>query len=99
MFFIEFSDEATSELKQVPVFYRRQIWDKITEQLTFEPSRETRNKKPIEEISFPVKGDEPPWELRIGEYRVYYDVNAEEKMVFVHAVKHKPPHKTTKEIL
>ena len=39
------------------------------------------------------------WELRIGEYRVFYDVDDEAEQVIVQAIRHKPPHKTTKDIL
>jgi mRNA-degrading endonuclease RelE of RelBE toxin-antitoxin system len=42
---------------------------------------------------------EPVWELRIGEYRVFYDVNEEDLTVAIRAIRHKPPHKTTEEIL
>ena len=43
----------------------------------------------------------PPtvWELRIGEFRVFYDVNEETALVTVRAIRQKPPHKTTEEIL
>ena len=37
--------------------------------------------------------------LRIGEFRVFYDVNEAEARVMVRAIRHKPPHKTTEEIL
>jgi hypothetical protein len=42
---------------------------------------------------------EPVWELRVGEYRVFYDVNEETAVVMIRAIRHKPPHKTTEEIL
>jgi len=41
----------------------------------------------------------PVWQLRVGEYRVFYDVDREEMAVYVRAVRLKPPHKTTEEIL
>jgi len=41
----------------------------------------------------------PVWELRINEYRVFYDVDDAAKQVVVRAVRRKPPHKTTEEIL
>ncbi len=50
-------------------------------------------------------GDDPPdavppiWELRVGDWRVFYDVEEKAGKVFVRAVRHKPPHKTTEEIL
>ncbi len=41
----------------------------------------------------------PIWELRVGEYRIFYDVDEDEKKVYVRAIRRKPPHKTTEEIL
>ena len=42
---------------------------------------------------------EPVWELRLGEYHIFYDVDEEASVVIVRAVRHKPPHSTTEEIL
>ncbi len=41
----------------------------------------------------------PIWELRVGEFRIFYDVAEEERKVYVRAVRRKPPHKTTEETL
>jgi len=41
----------------------------------------------------------PVWELRIGEYRVFYDIDEKAKLVMVRAIRHKPPHKTTEETI
>jgi mRNA-degrading endonuclease RelE of RelBE toxin-antitoxin system len=37
--------------------------------------------------------------LRVGEYRVFYDVQEQARLVTVRAIRLKPPHKTTKVIL
>ena len=42
--------------------------DAVDEQLKYEPLVETRNRKPMEPNSLAT------WELRIGNLRVYYDV-------------------------
>ena len=59
------------------------IFDRIEEQLLHEPSTETRNRKKLR----PNRVAE--WELRIGEYRVFYDVDAEADTVEVKMVGHK----------
>ena len=41
----------------------------------------------------------PLWELRIGDLRVFYAGGEEKLAVVVHAVRRKPPHKTTAEVL
>jgi len=38
-------------------------------------------------------------ERRVGDWRVFYDVDGEERRVYVRAVRRKPPHRTTEEIL
>ncbi|HSF17656.1 MAG TPA: type II toxin-antitoxin system RelE/ParE family toxin [Vicinamibacteria bacterium] len=48
----------------------------------------------------PPWGDElPVWELRVGDYCVFYDVSEEEKVVYVRAVRRKPGGRRTKDIL
>lgn len=41
----------------------------------------------------------PVWELRIGAYRVFYDVDEDEKVVYVRAVRDKPPIMRTEDIV
>lgn len=49
--------------------------DTVDEQLTHQPTVETRNRKPMRPN--PVA----PWELRIGNLRLYYDVEEEPKPI------------------
>ncbi len=60
---------------------------------------ETRNKKKLVGLVPPWEHVEPVWELRVGEFRVFYDVDEVEARVVVRAVRRKPPHKATEEIL
>ena len=48
----------------------RSVLDAVDEQLQHQPNVETRNRKPMRPN--PVA----PWELRIGQLRVYYEVDA-----------------------
>jgi mRNA-degrading endonuclease RelE of RelBE toxin-antitoxin system len=41
----------------------------------------------------------PIWELRIGEYRIFYDVDEGEKIVYIRAIRQKNPEQTTKDIV
>jgi hypothetical protein len=52
------------------------VFDAVDEQLLHEPGVETRNRKPMRPN--PVA----PWELRVGDLRVYYDI-AEEPIQLV----------------
>jgi len=63
------------------------------------PSTETRNRKILPTLVPAFEAVPPIWELRIGEYRVFYDVDEAEPAVYVWAIRRKPPHKTTEEII
>jgi mRNA-degrading endonuclease RelE of RelBE toxin-antitoxin system len=41
----------------------------------------------------------PVWELRIGDFRVFYDIDVEGLVVTVQAIRLKPPDRTTEDIL
>lgn len=47
----------------------------------------------------PFEATPPVWELRVGQPRVYYDIDEAQKKVYVRAIRRKAPHKTTEEIL
>ena len=91
--------EAFEDLAGLSPYYGRQILDAIERQLAGQPTVETRNRKPLVGLAPPFEAEPPVWELRVGEHRVFYDVSEDEKKVRVRAVRHKPPHKTTEEIL
>jgi len=68
-------------------------------QLRGEPDVETRNRKQLASLVPPWTAEPPIWELRVGEYRVFYDVSQEDSVVYVRAVRKKPFGRTTEEIL
>ncbi len=41
----------------------------------------------------------PVWEVRIGEYRAFYDIEEKAATVIVRAIRDRPARKTTEEIL
>jgi mRNA-degrading endonuclease RelE of RelBE toxin-antitoxin system len=96
---IEIADVAYDELQSIKVFYRRQIFHAIDEQLAHEPTMETKNRKILTGVQPNFEHELPVWELRVGEYRVYYDVNEELKTVSIRAVRQKLPHKTTEQTI
>ncbi len=98
MFEIGYADGMTDDFRKLRRRDRIRILDEIDEQLTHEPTKTTRNKKLIR-VKAPWRHDEPLRELRIGEFRVFYDVDEEAEIVMIRAVRHKPPHKTTEDIL
>jgi mRNA-degrading endonuclease RelE of RelBE toxin-antitoxin system len=99
MYEIEYAEGVSEDLKGLRARERSQILDRMEEQLTREPTRETRNKRMLVGLKPPWDQEAPVWELRSGTYRVFYEVDEEAQRVIVRAVRHKSPHKTTEEIL
>lgn len=77
---IAFSRNSLSHLQVFAAREQRIIASAITEQLSHEPTIPTRNRKEMRPNLIAV------WELRIGEFRVYYDVDEEEFIVDIRAV-------------
>ena len=73
--------------------------DRIEEQLSNDPLRVTRRRKILIGLVPSFEAVPPIWQLAVGEYRVFYDVSQERRTVYVRAVRHKPPHRMTEEIL
>jgi mRNA-degrading endonuclease RelE of RelBE toxin-antitoxin system len=96
---ITYADEVAGDLRKVPASARSRILDEIEVQLTYEPMRQTRNRKVLIGVIPPWMHVNAVWELRVGEYRVFYDVDEAELHVVILGIRHKPPHKTTKEIV
>ena len=99
MYTIEYRAGSVRDLKDLRAYDRKRLLDRIEEQLLYQPTLETRNRKPIPGLKPPWEYQEPIWQLRIGSFRVFYDVDQTELLVMIRAIRHKPPHKTTEEIL
>ena len=99
MYEVEFSQGVEKDLKKIRVYDRNRILDAVEKELAHTPNVETRRRKMLVSLVPPFESVPPIWELRVGEYRVFYDVSEEEGKVYVRAVRRKPPHQTTEEIL
>lgn len=99
MYRVRFAADVEEDLRKIQPYYRNQILDAIEEQLAVTPDTMTKNRKLLENLNPPWEGVPPIWELRVGEFRVFYDVSRVEGCVFVRAVRRKPGSKTTKDVL
>jgi mRNA-degrading endonuclease RelE of RelBE toxin-antitoxin system len=99
VFSINYAQGVIDDLAMMRPFERKQVLDRIDEQLTHQPATETRNRKKLVGLVPPWEHESPVWEIRVGQYRVFYDVDELERRVTVRAVRRKPPHTTTEEIL
>lgn len=66
---IEFAKAVKAHLEVLTAAQRSRVLDALERQLTNEPLKETRNRKPLRPN--PIA----PWELRAGDLRVFYEVN------------------------
>ncbi len=80
MYEIEFSDEALQDLESLKKNEQNEVLDDIDTNLRYEPAVETRNRKRLR------PNQTAEWELRIGQFRVFYDVYEAVKIVSIEAV-------------
>lgn len=78
---IRFSIEALEHMHLLTARQRTSILGEIEKQLSHEPEMETRNRKLMRTNALAV------WELRVGDLRVYYDVQDKPgTMVIIRAI-------------
>lgn len=99
MYGIEFSVGVWDDMKPFPSRDQRILMDAMEEQLAHQPGVRTKNRKDLVNLVPPWRFVPPVWELRAGDYRVFYDLDEEKKIVYVRAIRLKPPHKRTEDIL
>ncbi|HEX9665030.1 MAG TPA: type II toxin-antitoxin system RelE/ParE family toxin [Thermodesulfobacteriota bacterium] len=83
MFKIEFTPEAIEDMRLLKKRGRKQVIEEIEKQLNYQPTQETRNRKRLR------PNEVAEWELRVGKFRVFYDVNDVTRFVKVEAVGYK----------
>ena len=80
IFEVKFTSSALGDLASFKKRDRKFILDGLDRQLAYEPHVETRNRKRLR----PNRTSE--WEVRIGKYRVFYDVRQTERIVEVKVI-------------
>lgn len=80
MYAIEFSDEAIKDLRSFKKREQSEILDGIEMHLRYEPASEARNRKRLR------PNETAEWELRLDQYRVFYDVDEVVRIVSVTAI-------------
>ena len=90
---------AIEELESLRAFDQRRIVAEIREQLGDQPGVPTRRRKCLIDLTPSFEHELPVWELRVGAFRVFYDVAEEERQVHIRAVRRKEPRQQTEEIV
>lgn len=80
MYDIEFDPDALEDLGSLRKFEQQQVLDGIEVQLRHDPNVETRNRKQLR------PNEIAEWELRVGQLRVFYNVNMADSVVRIEAV-------------
>jgi len=79
-FFIQFSPQAFDHLKYFSKRDQQMILNAIDVHLSDQPDQETRKRKKLEENPL------APWELRVGDFRVFYDIDSDKHLVIIVAI-------------
>jgi mRNA-degrading endonuclease RelE of RelBE toxin-antitoxin system len=84
-FEISFTRTAAEHVRSYRKYEQQIVLDAIGEQLSHEPTTATRNRKRLGENEW------SDWEMRVGDFRVFYDVLLEDErgVVKIKAVGHK----------
>ena len=80
MYEIEYTHRALEDIRWFKKHEQNVIFAGIEEQLSYEPTVETRNRKVMQPNST------ASWELRIGDFRVFYDVADHIRIVAIERV-------------
>ena len=87
-FTIVYAPLTKQHLRAIEPKYYSLIRDRVDERLSFEPTTETRNRKPLKRpVVFMAT-----WEIRFGpqtRFRVYYDVDLAQQIVSILAIGYK----------
>src|SRR3989442_458362 len=79
-FVVEVSKRAAENLQALRKRDQQIVYEAIAVQLVDEPDKPTRNRKRLEDNKL------APWELRVGDFRVFYDVDRNAQVVVIVAV-------------
>jgi mRNA-degrading endonuclease RelE of RelBE toxin-antitoxin system len=75
MYLIEFTEDAVEDLGQLCKFDQVRVVQAVETQLSHEPTKQTRNRKRLRPNRL------AKWELRVDNFRVFYDVQLDEQVV------------------
>jgi mRNA interferase RelE/StbE len=82
-YILDITEDANEDLSYYRAFERKVIVDVIVAQLVDRPDVETHSRK--------ILRDNPiaRWELKVGKFRVFYEIDSDAKLVTVMSIGHK----------
>ena len=78
---IEFVRSAKNDLRLLRKTDQVKVLDRIERHLTYDPRRQSRSR--IKRLRTKTI---PPYRLRVGDFRIYYDVDEQNRVVIVYGV-------------
>jgi mRNA-degrading endonuclease RelE of RelBE toxin-antitoxin system len=87
MFEVRFTQEAIDDLRSFRSYDQQQVITAIESQLEHQPTNVTRNRKRLRPNQL------AEWELRVGDFRVFYDADSARAVVSIVAVGRKQGNK------
>src|SRR5262249_20517987 len=82
-YILDMTEDANEDLSYYRAFERKLITDEIAVQLVDQPDVETHNRKGLRDN--PIA----QWELKVGKFRVFYEIDADGLLVTIVSVGHK----------
>src|SRR5439155_21155581 len=99
MFAIRFGEHAVAEIARLRAVERRGILNAVEQYLAHKPTEATGRKKMLRDEVSPWHKLRQDWQNRVGDFRVYYDVNEAEKTAIVRSVCRKDSSRTEELLL
>jgi mRNA-degrading endonuclease RelE of RelBE toxin-antitoxin system len=96
---VRLQGNALDEVRRLRPFDQRRIADEMRNQLVHEPAVVSKNRKCLLGLTPGFDFVPPLWELRVGEFRVFYDIDEEAQVVNVRAVRRKATDQTTEDVV
>lgn len=99
MYEIRLGPDAQEELRGLAIRVRTRITAAMRRELVHRPALDVKPRKRLRpDPDSGISAGRPVWQLRVGDHRVFYDVDVGAKVVMVQRVLHKG-RRTTREIL
>lgn len=98
MYEIEIAPAAQADLLVLRAFDRARILAAASAELGRHPMSVARHRKMLHDVRPSWEHVPPLWQLRVGDFRVFYDVDAQGKVVYIRRVIRKGT-RTTGEIV
>lgn len=86
------------ELEALPASDRSRIVDEVKKHLPHDALEPSKKRKCLKSLTPTFPADPPVWQLKVVPFRVFYDVNVDDDVIHIRAIRRKDPEDRTEEI-